>query len=181
MIKAIETSYAGCRFRSRLEARWAVFFDTLGVRWLYEHEGFELPSGRYLPDFWLPDFKMFVEVKPDNHGFDPRHDELVDQSGAALAVVSSFPDPRLVSATGFVGGWLFIANNQPYSAPVRSAGYCWSLCPKCMGAGFSFEGGRINEAHLRRDRCTGKLVGNHPRILKAYQAARSARFEFEAA
>jgi hypothetical protein len=52
-IKAIETHYAGCRFRSRLEARWAVFFDTLGIAWEYEPEGFELPAGPYLPDFLL--------------------------------------------------------------------------------------------------------------------------------
>jgi hypothetical protein len=51
MIKAIETAYKGYRFRSRLEARWAVFFDALGIEWQYEPEGFELPSGRYLPDF----------------------------------------------------------------------------------------------------------------------------------
>lgn len=51
-IKAIETIYNGYRFRSRLEARWAVFFDALGVKYEYEPEGFELPSGkRYLPDF----------------------------------------------------------------------------------------------------------------------------------
>lgn len=61
-IKAIETTYKGCRFRSRLEARWAVFFDTLGVRWEYEPEGFELPSGRYLPDFDLA-YGLWVEVK----------------------------------------------------------------------------------------------------------------------
>lgn len=54
MIKAIETRYAGYRFRSRLEARWAVFFDALGIGWEYEPEGFELPDGtRYLPDFKL--------------------------------------------------------------------------------------------------------------------------------
>ena len=54
-IKAIETEYKGYRFRSRLEARWAVFFDALGVQWFYEHEGFDLgKSGWYLPDFWLP-------------------------------------------------------------------------------------------------------------------------------
>ena len=51
-IRAIETEYDGYRFRSRLEARWAVFFDALGVDYEYEPEGFELPSGkRYLPDF----------------------------------------------------------------------------------------------------------------------------------
>ena len=51
-IKAIETEYNGHRFRSRLEARWAVFFDALGVEYVYEPEGFTLPSGQeYLPDF----------------------------------------------------------------------------------------------------------------------------------
>lgn len=51
-IKPIETIYNGYRFRSRLEARWAVFFDALGVDYEYEPEGFNLPNGgRYLPDF----------------------------------------------------------------------------------------------------------------------------------
>lgn len=51
--KPIPTRYAGYHFRSRLEARWAVFFDALGLRWHYEDQGYELPSGRYLPDFRL--------------------------------------------------------------------------------------------------------------------------------
>lgn len=63
MLKAIETHYAGCRFRSRTEARWAVFLDALGLKWEYEREGFELPSGRYLPDFWIPEWGVWMEVK----------------------------------------------------------------------------------------------------------------------
>jgi len=63
-IKAIETQYKGYRFRSRLEARWAVFFDALGVKWEYEKEGYDLgEAGWYLPDFWLPQIESFVEVK----------------------------------------------------------------------------------------------------------------------
>lgn len=69
-IEAIETEYKGYKFRSRLEARWAVFFDSLGIEWEYEVEGFELPSGRYLPDFELPikefkypNAKYFYEIK----------------------------------------------------------------------------------------------------------------------
>lgn len=54
MIKAIETHYKGYRFRSRLEARWAIFLDTLGADWRYEPEGFVLDGTPYLPDFWLP-------------------------------------------------------------------------------------------------------------------------------
>lgn len=54
-MKAKETAYKGYRFRSRLEARWAVFFDALGIEWHFEPEGFVLDDGTsYLPDFWLP-------------------------------------------------------------------------------------------------------------------------------
>lgn len=75
-IKAIETYYNGRRFRSRLEARWAVFFDALGVEYEYEPEGFRLPSGAtYLPDFKVKcygdrgscdleePFDLYIEVK----------------------------------------------------------------------------------------------------------------------
>lgn len=63
-IKAIETVYKGYKFRSRLEARWAIFFEELGLGWQYEVEGFDLPSGRYLPDFYLPSQHCHVEIKP---------------------------------------------------------------------------------------------------------------------
>lgn len=60
----IETTYRGVRFRSRLEARWAVFFHTLGIPWEYEPERFRQSDGQvYIPDFRL-DGKVFVEVKP---------------------------------------------------------------------------------------------------------------------
>ena len=70
-IKAIETIYNGYRFRSRLEARWAVFFDALGVKYEYEKEGYNLGTlGCYLPDFLLPEEGWFIEVKggPDEEG-----------------------------------------------------------------------------------------------------------------
>jgi len=66
-LKVIETIYKGYKFRSRLEARFAVFFDSLGIDWEYEIEGFVLDNGEwYLPDFYLPTFDngMWVEVKP---------------------------------------------------------------------------------------------------------------------
>ena len=64
-MKAIETKYKEYRFRSRLEARWAVFFDSLALQWEYEKEGFDLDGAWYLPDFWLPHWSMFIEVKPE--------------------------------------------------------------------------------------------------------------------
>ena len=47
-IKAIETVYKGYRFRSRLEARWAVFFDALGIHYRYELEGLNTQYGNCL-------------------------------------------------------------------------------------------------------------------------------------
>lgn len=73
VIKPIETSYKGYRMRSRLEARWAVFFDELGFQWEYEPEGFDLGGGLQ----YLPDFKVYVtSMFPDDKGmldlFEPR-------------------------------------------------------------------------------------------------------------
>lgn len=64
-IKPIETVYNGYKFRSRLEARWAVFFDAMSIEYEYEPEGYRLSNGTYyLPDFFLPKFNVFAEVKP---------------------------------------------------------------------------------------------------------------------
>lgn len=63
--RPIETIYNGYRFRSRLEARWAVFFDALDIPYEYEKEGYELGNNvRYLPDFYMSTWDKFVEIKP---------------------------------------------------------------------------------------------------------------------
>lgn len=63
-VRSIPTEYAGVTFRSRLEATWAYNLDAWGIRWSYEPEGVILPSGaRYLPDFWLPEIRTWLEVK----------------------------------------------------------------------------------------------------------------------
>lgn len=95
-LKAIETQYKGYRFRSRLEARWAVFFDALGIEWEYEKEGYDLgKAGWYLPDFWLPSFEggMWVEVKPDNDDWDKAHAlcSLIHQN---VWLAEGYPDLR---------------------------------------------------------------------------------------
>ena len=64
MIKSIETYYKGYLCRSRTEARWMVAFDKVDIKYEYEPEGFDLgKSGKYLPDFYLPQVDMYAEVK----------------------------------------------------------------------------------------------------------------------
>lgn len=115
-LQAIDTVYRGYKFRSRLEARWAVFFDTLGVDYDYEPEGFNLggEAGYYLPDFWLPRLQLWIEIKPSN----PSHEEMVkaqrlaEQSGYHVAILHgkiSTPDVE------YFEGYEFNVSSSTYS------------------------------------------------------------------
>ena len=108
-IGAIETVYDGYRFRSRLEARWAVFFKTAGIRYIYEPERFRLSTDElYLPDFYLPDVNMrttedmggiYVEVKPPPLNFNTEEGrrlvallaELSDITGKSVLLIEGMP------------------------------------------------------------------------------------------
>ena len=103
-IKAIQTEYRGYKFRSRLEARWAVFFESMGWKWKYEHQGFNLgwnDAGethiKWLPDFEIeiPSFcggqRAYVEVKGDKNAFkDGRFCESLDFGGGPPLFDHSF-------------------------------------------------------------------------------------------
>ena len=160
-IKAIETRYAGCRFRSRLEARWAVFFDALGIEWQYEPEGFELPSGWYLPDFLVttPAGQAWIEVKPTEPDEpDPRWGELRGASNIGVYVFAEIPDPRKVQE------WEHYVAVCPTCSAVDLFPMADASWMPCHGANLE---GVAPPVH----------TGRHPRILAAYEAARSARFE----
>jgi hypothetical protein len=94
-MKPIETIYNGCRFRSRLEAKWAVFFDAGGIKYEYEPEGFELSNGsKYLPDFYFPDYDWYCEVKPprENAGTEIlKAIAFAEESKKVVLVLSNIP------------------------------------------------------------------------------------------
>ena len=93
-MKPIETEYKGYRFRSRLEARWAIFFDACGVDWEYEPEGYDLGDGLYyLPDFLLHGVDgrdggdLYVEVKGQMTDLDAlKINRFAEQGGKVLVV-----------------------------------------------------------------------------------------------
>jgi hypothetical protein len=95
-IKSIPTRYGGRTYRSRCEARWAAFFDGAGIKFSYEAEGFGLGRVAYLPDFWLPDWQMFFEVK----GQFPTGEEqekcelLACRSGKIVLLATGEPEER---------------------------------------------------------------------------------------
>lgn len=156
-LNALETSYAGCRFRSRIEARWAVFFDAMAIRWEYEPQGFHLPSGNYLPDFRLRfgDHHVWWEVK----GKKPNRDEmelaweLYEETGSYVYIAhGDIPrdhhEQSRVAAFGAVRARWFIMSEKGVRQTI-------GLTPVDMD----------------------QSGVDHPRLLAAYTAARSARFE----
>lgn len=106
------TWYAGIQFRSRLEARWAVFFDALGIPWSYEPETFVTENGHeYTPDFQLhldwstrhSDCRtdaFYAEVKPTVDGVRriwPKVYDLIEGNGplgGGITFLGEVPDAR---------------------------------------------------------------------------------------
>jgi hypothetical protein len=97
-IEAIETEYKGYKFRSRLEAKWAVFFDAMDWVWEYEPEGYKMEYKgeiiRYLPDFRLPDKGAYVEVKgPALNAADRlKIEALTHETNAPVYLLSDIPE-----------------------------------------------------------------------------------------
>lgn len=164
MLKPIQTFYKGYRFRSRLEARWAVFFDALAIEWKYEPEGFQLaPDVRYLPDFWLPQVRMWAEVKGANFSQEEKRkcQLLANQSGRPCLILNGDPDGRNFWAC------------MPYS-PNQENEPGWE--------DFVIDGGYLEERRFYQ--CTGEEYPEQTDnawgddVAAAISAARQARFEF---
>jgi hypothetical protein len=174
-IKAIETTYNGYRFRSRTEARWAVFFRHAGIKFEYEPQGFLLDGIAYLPDFWLPDSKFWFEVK----GVEPTETEyalchaLAAETGnvALLAVgppneqdynIIVIPAHRPADdSIDFIGKYRFEDDR-------RNDGDYWLVSD--YGDAFSFYCKPNSRSH-------GRMPLLREPSLSAYRASKSARFE----
>lgn len=203
MIKAIETIYNGHRFRSRLEARWAVIFDALGIEWQYESQGFQC-GGRvsgaeqnwaYLPDFWLPKEKLFVEVKgeltPEQHlRFMDNAGSLCDRNDSRMMLAGPVPatglpraysmhkgclqvSPALAGGTTLDGRWRRNSARASYVAACDVGGDWWDVTGEARDA----------HGHGFRDPFEPGFylpflpIGREGVFANAYNAGRMARFE----
>jgi len=187
-IRAIETRYAGYRFRSRLEARWAVFFDKMNTAYEYEVEGYQLKDGLYyLPDFILVDkrlHKKIVEIKPNGY---PDEEARVKASLLCLQGYDTFD--RIIIITGdpvyvfenssksqeiVAYSWYFEKHDLEYSEQERDA------LSKINPNKISAEGVAKFWPLTGFDLCFQLFLngGRYEEIMNAARAARSARFEF---
>ncbi|MBR3236798.1 MAG: hypothetical protein IKF99_00300 [Oscillospiraceae bacterium] len=193
-LKPITTYYKGYKFRSRLEARWAVFFDACGVKWEYEPEGFDLGDGLYyLPDFLLRGVQLrsyvgdlWVEVKGqmteesarkilafsgvNDESDDPDHNEFVVKR--PILVVGPIPDGE---------------NMAQINHAVQDAAYTDKGWYDANAFNFFTVDGDYFAAHPGVNKTGGfELFGDDSSYLcyqdelrteRAYRAARCARFE----
>lgn len=173
-LRVLPTPYAGYTFRSRTEARWAVFLDHLDIKWDYEREGFEFNGERYLPDFWLPELDTWLEVK----GVIPTHAEqrkaqwLAD--GTGQRVLLAFGEPRCPDGSyGSEDDSMWVLG-----VDLWDNAYWWCECPCCGYIDTTFNG---RAARLRcrcmvsRNPAEDKAYNyNSPRLEAAYAAARTA-------
>lgn len=95
-LKPKKTRYRGILYRSRLEARWAVFFDLLEVHYVYEPD---IPEVYYIPDFILPHLSIpiYVEIKPQMEGVFSdgyKWTELVKKVKFPLVLLDGLPENR---------------------------------------------------------------------------------------
>lgn len=179
--KAIETHYNGYRFRSRLEARWAVFFDTLDVPYEYEKEGYDLgDAGWYLPDFWLPTHQVWLELKGDV----PTAPELAKAS--QLAFVSGKRVFLFYGGIEYLGmSGITWHPSQDVKGPVRVG-----TCQTCASITFSWSDNELKDVNghpywyfLHKTHCSNLKIGGYYKngryieLHHAVKAARSARFE----
>lgn len=129
-MKTIQTAYKGYHFRSRLEARWAVFFDALGLKWEYEPEGFELPFvGSYLPDFRVispQGHVQWYEIKPAHIKADAKFSAFSKEVSDGFWTHTDDKPSVIQSATLLSGDpceWLLPAQLDPYCGI--------GACPRC--------------------------------------------------
>ena len=90
------TKYAGVEMRSRTEARWAIFFDVLELKWSYEPRKFRTPEGGYIPDFYIRARKPYwLEVKgpePEERDYARARYVEIETRSKLRFLVGSLPD-----------------------------------------------------------------------------------------
>ena len=179
-IQPIQTVYRGYRFRSRLEARHAVLFDTLEIPWRYETQDYiVLRSGtRYLPDFWMPQQDCWIEIK----GEAPTDQEQAKCAGLAevtgknvFCFFGNIVSPKYQDFENNDGAYVWIPNGQEAA---WDNFHQWCECSQCGFFGIEYSGRseRLCCPCLKDQPKTYNY--DTPRLVRAYDAARAARFEF---
>jgi len=62
-------------FYSRWEANFARILNLLKIKWEFQPKTFDLKTQKYTPDFYLPEYDLFVEIKNFLSDFSKERDD----------------------------------------------------------------------------------------------------------
>ena len=130
-IKPIETLYRGHYFRSKAEARFAVFLDCLGVKWDYEPQGFDLGNGlKYLPDFKIYNVEIWDENR-DKCNYDTYEPKMLDHMWVEVKGMWKDDKPGELSDFDYakINRFVFDGSGSVIN-PLWVAGNCYTLDPR---------------------------------------------------
>lgn len=174
------TLFRGYKFRSKLEAKWAVFFDSLNIAFEYEPEAFVCDDGsQYTPDFFLPNCTLRYGLKRGVY-------LEIKRIGWADTLEEQFLYTDRISSSFKTGLPLLLFTGDPFDSVTDECkednlelSPSWDnymmmfLCDACGHLKFEFSEGNYME-------CPMCDTGNrdHNRLVFAAQIARSYKFKF---
>ena len=184
-IQSIDTVYDGYRFRSRLEAKWAMFFNEAGIEYSYEPKGIKTSYGWYLADFFIPSMDLWIDVKGNAEAEPFALNKLAEicEEGQRGAIIENIPLVKNNSINPFESKDFKLQHNVTFGEGTEDGLYLFCSCIKCGAYGFEYEGrsARIECGCDHSDISNGDRSHNYdsPNLLKAYKVARGARFEHD--
>lgn len=131
MVHAIPTIYKDIQFRSRLEARWAKFFDEFGMVWDYEPHTFRIDLGDGCYEQYTPDFLIYggvwhyVEVRGDQNRMDREYGDWIRKCEAIhdieqIVLLGNLPELNMTKwdRSPAFHAWKFGSQDLP-QGPIR--------------------------------------------------------------
>jgi hypothetical protein len=191
------TWYNNYYFRSKLEAKWAVFFDSMKIRWTYEPEAFVCEDkSQYTPDFFLSDaiFRngtkwisgddfdgkdavheklnpgIYIEIKPISYDTDEHYEKRIVSSGISpLILLVGDPIEAIIDIHSYHN-----ENKNIQLSPGWDNCMIFMYCLKCKTLKFDFDEGNYYDCPI----CGRSIPYTDPQISNAAEFARNFRFQF---
>lgn len=171
-----------------------VFFDALEIKYEYEKEGFDLGNGVwYLPDFWLPQYEAWWEVKGTNPSKAEREKLVLLTEGTnkpAFLAWGEVSPPSFDEDSHNIELILPLTWNTKIDVPwsngltygMFSRQINWACCERCgqimlVSPVLQISQGIIIKKCDCNDAVNTRLDLHNCLIANAYLAARQARFE----
>jgi len=119
--------YGNIKFNSLIEAKWAVFFDTLNLKWEYHKQEFKFSHGKSItPDFYIEGIGWFeVRTKTSDHEIYTLCRGLAVRTQEFVFIANGD-----VPATEKISGFCFYKQHDP-SEKEMTEGFC-ERCGNCL-------------------------------------------------